>query len=249
MLAVAVVVLTLILLLTFFINGPTRMLTSEELALEQTRISLNIFIKQTEVASTSTAGLYLTLGVPFPTETPFIVPTSGSLGKPTRTATPISTSDRSGTPRVSNSTVKTPIIVNTRPYQNATSPGGQFGMTDTATSPSNTETKPSSFWQGEWISYHFQNKFKAGILTTTVTGNTVTGNVNFIDGSELSLTGAISLDENSVTGNYTGTDRTGSFYWQKIDKAQFGGNTDNTEAFCATQKVGMLSRRCLINNP
>ena len=60
MLAALIVVAAVILLLTLVINGPNRMLTSEELALEQTRIAQEIVLKQTEVAKTSAAGLYLT---------------------------------------------------------------------------------------------------------------------------------------------------------------------------------------------
>jgi hypothetical protein len=243
-LAVAVVVLALILLLTFVINGPSRMLTSEELALEQTRISLNIFIKQTEVAGTSTAGLYLTLGVPFPTETPFIVPTSGSLGRPITVKSP-----DSGT-RVAISTSS--IISTTAEVKNIkTSTQVQSPITITPTpSPSMTSKPPNNlytWWAGEWNPYYLEaGALTGGDLTITVKGDSITGNVEFHDGYPMVLSGEVSMDGKRVTGTYTSKEGSGQFYWERINDEQFGGNLDGDKGFCATRNKNIETNKCLI---
>lgn len=249
-LAGLVVIVAIILLVTFVIGGSNRMLTSEELALEQTRIALNIYIKQTEIAQTSTAGLYLTLGVPFPTETPFVVPTSGALGK--ATSTPISENTTIGVetiltpPGLLDNSVLTITLLPIR----TNNPTGWLGPTKTLAITSNPTTSSNSFWQGEWVAFYTNlGGMTAGFLTTTVSGKIISGEVIFVDGFEITLSGEISEDEQNVSGTYTGSEGSGVFYWQRYEGFQFGGNLDSNAGFCATRNLGMLRNRCLVQKP
>ena len=246
-LALVVVVIAVIVVLTFVINGPSRRLTSEELALEQTRIALNIFIKQTEVAASATAGLYLTLGVPFPTETPFIVPTRGALGKPTSTPSPEITGAVFVTtlqPRGTQNPNVTFIPGRTNDLT------GSLGSTRTPTIPANATSSSDSFWQGEWVAFSYgSGVMTPGVLTIVVAGDKITGDVAFTNNDEISLSGDVSQDEMSVTGTYSGTKGSGVFYWQRHDESHFGGNFDDASGFCGTRNAGILRSRCLVRKP
>ena len=199
LLAALIVIVAIVLLMTFVIGGSNRMLTSEELAMEQTRIALEIAIKQTEVAQTSTAGLYLTLGVPFPTETPFIVSTSGALGKDTSTPTTENTGIGFVTTLLPPSRQTTPNLTLT-PISNRTNDlTGWLGPTKTLVVTTIPTTNADSFWQGEWVAFYTNpDKMVPGFLTTSVSGKTISAEVFFVDGVEISLSGEISADEQFV---------------------------------------------------
>lgn len=241
-LAVAVVVLALILVLTYALNGPARMLTSKELALEQTRIALNIFIKQTEVARTSTAGLYLTLGVPFPTETPFIVPTSGSLGRPPSMST--GTGAQAGSGAVAGPGQRTqealPLTTSAAVQQTqaltATPAPGQPRLTATATmTPSTLATQPEG-WGGEWTMYFGGDweELTIGEANVTVSGKTLSATGVF-GGDNMTMSGELTEDGQQVYGEFSLNGVTGSFFWQLTEPGQFGGNMQGNLRFCGSK--------------
>lgn len=243
-LAVLLLIVVLILLLTFMINGPNRMLTSEELALEQTRISLEIFIKQTEVARTSAAELYLTLGVPLPTGTPFQVPTSGALGRPLISSpAPVSTSGAAAAntmpgQRTQSARTATPAP-NTQPTltRTVTLAPGQPTLTLTATASPTTTATPPTGWGGQWSAW-FGAEFEdiqSGEMNLTVSGSSINGAAQF-PGGQMTLTGEITADGQQVYGEYTYAAESGEFFWELVeDEAQFHGNADNNKRFCAAR--------------
>lgn len=241
MLAVAVVVLALILVLTFALNGPSRMLSSKELALEQTRIALNIFIKQTEVARTSTAGLYLTLGVPFPTETPFIVPTSGSLGRPPRMVSIDAKAGNGAEAGLGQRTQAGLLVTSSAGAQQtqaltATPAPGQPTLTPTATvTPSATATQPEG-WGGEWTMYFGGDweELTIGEADVTVTGRTLSATGVF-GGDNMTMSGELTEDGQQVYGEFSLNGVTGSFFWQLTEPGQFGGNMQGNLQFCGSK--------------
>ena len=250
-LAALVVIVAIIVLVTFVLGGSNRMLTSEELALEQTRIALNIYIKQTEVALTSTAGLYLTLGVPMPTETPFMVPTSGALGRDTRTPTAEDASGGNGIvtgpgQRTQASQTGTLPAAQQTQAQTATLAAGQPTWTPTTTTPTGpADTQPTG-WGGEWIAWYGAEweDIQTGVMSVTVSGRNLSAVVELIGGT-MTLTGEITEDGQQVYGEYTFTTGAGVFFWELIENGtQFWGNADNNRNFCAARPGQAQPEQC-----
>ncbi len=241
-LAAAVVILALIVMLTFVINGPAHMLTSKEIALEQTRISLHILIKQTEVARTSTAELYLTLGVPFPTETPLIVPTSGSLGKPFGTLNPANNADGRvaegglGQPAQTGLPLSDSVLPqSTQPPFTATATGHP-AQNRTATATPAPSANPLAGWNGKWTVYFGADweELTIGEVNVTVSGTRLNAVGDFSHG-HMTISGEISADGQQVTGDYSFNGVSAPFFWQLYGPGQFGGNMAGSRQFCGSK--------------
>lgn len=248
MLAALIVVAAVILLLTLVINGPNRMLTSEELALEQTRIAQEIVLKQTEIAKTSAAGLYLTLGVPIPTETPFVIPTGGALGQPTRTSTSSFSSEANDA--MTQSVIRTAVsqpgtatLISQFQTSTALSVPGKLTATPTITASPNPGL---SGWDGEWTAYFDdQGAITKGYLDITVSDDEIEATASF-DGGLILFSGTIDSGGTHVDGTYTSEDGSGDFYWRLLNENELGGNLNLRFGICANKKNNPVSNPCFV---
>ena len=250
--AAVVVLLALILLLTFVIGGPTRALSSKELAQQHTRIALEIEIRQTAQAKTSTAELYLTLGVPMPTETPFLIPTEGALGRETRT--PAGTAIGGGTlmpPGVDQPTIPVSPPVNqlTRTSTIPLLPGQPTFTPSATTKPAGTATQATD-WGGEWSAWlaDASGNYQKGTMSLTLNGSSLQGKAQF-PGDTLTLSGKMEEDM-LVYGKYTSLTGSGPFFWypQEPYKVFIGNLSFNERGFCAARPGAEMPDPCHMNS-
>ena len=235
-LAAVIIFVVTALLVWRWIADSTRMLSSRELSLEQTRISLEVFIRQTELARTSEAGLYLTLGVPFPTATPFIVPTSGALGRPTAAPPPAGTPPSGAVSSPPPGTQPGQLPATATPTRTPTLAPGQPTHTLTFTPSPTTAAPPPTGWGGEWTVYFGGDweDLRIGKVNVTVSGRSLTGS-GTVDGDNLSLTGQLTEDGQQVYGQYILDGTPGEFFWQQGEPGQFGGNMKGNLRFCGSR--------------
>lgn len=238
-LAILIVLAAIILLITFLIGGSNRMLSSDELAQQHTQIALEISNQQTAAALTSTAALYLTLGVPMPTETPFLIPTDGILGKETRT--PPSTNIPGATlmppgigqpTQTPNPPILQPTITKTIPLL-----PGQPTYTLTATKQPTTIPTQATGWGGEWTAWvaDTADNYQSGVMKLTENGSDISGTVQLPNGV-INLSGKITEDGKQVFGNYSSNMGSGLFFWERQGNYSLViGNRNNKNGFCAVR--------------